>query len=334
VLTACTLLQDDEARARYRHWRSWLDDRATDESHPVTALQLFRECRSDLRIEIRAILGLADASAACYHLIDQPMQGLLFWALPAGVVAGVVSVAVTGNASLALSVALPVGAGTWVLYIGHRLRQRINEVGEPSATPAPGDPGRLATVPNLVSATRLLFGPPLIIWGTLAHQLSLVAVVLAACLATDWLDGFVARRWNQISDVGKALDRGADRLVTLSLAASLLLTGVGPPALLMLAILRDVALSSSSARQTLSRRQTAPVTWAGKAGFALLITGLLLYLLPEAHLGWMPRDGSLARGCHLVASAIAWWGLSLRYLAAVQYLWPLVADRRLRAATS
>ena len=71
---------------------------------------------------------------------------------------------------------------------------------------------RVLTVPNVLSALRLL-GVPLFLWLILVPQADGWAILLLAVSGfTDWLDGYLARKWNQISRVGQLLDPVADRV--------------------------------------------------------------------------------------------------------------------------
>jgi hypothetical protein len=72
------------------------------------------------------------------------------------------------------------------------------------------------TWPNLITVVRLA-ALPLFFWllfGT--NHRAIAAWLLATLGATDWIDGFVARRWHQVSNVGKILDPVADRVLVIS----------------------------------------------------------------------------------------------------------------------
>ena len=84
-----------------------------------------------------------------------------------------------------------------------------------SETSAPNRPLReqLFTWANLVSILRLAC-VPLFVWLLLAEDRRLAAAGLLAFVgATDWVDGYLARRLNQVSDVGKILDPKYQELV-------------------------------------------------------------------------------------------------------------------------
>src|SRR5947208_15893931 len=97
-----------------------------------------------------------------------------------------------------------------------------------SVTRPPGPPGppgeehldRIATVPNLLSLIRILLIPVFVL--LILHHGTEEAglLLLGAVVATDWIDGYVARHTGQVSNVGKILDPVADRLaITAALLA-------------------------------------------------------------------------------------------------------------------
>src|SRR5690348_10512958 len=75
---------------------------------------------------------------------------------------------------------------------------------------------RIWTVPNLLSALRLL-GVPVFLWLVLGPHADGWAIALLALAGfSDWLDGKLARAWNQISRLGRLIDPLADRLYILA----------------------------------------------------------------------------------------------------------------------
>src|SRR5450830_931784 len=82
------------------------------------------------------------------------------------------------------------------------------------------------TLPNLLTVIRFL-GVPLFIWLVLAKQeYGAAAIVLAVMGSTDWVDGYIARRFNQMSNLGRIMDPIADRLSLIAVAVTLVIAGV------------------------------------------------------------------------------------------------------------
>src|SRR5438128_11846186 len=82
----------------------------------------------------------------------------------------------------------------------------------------PSSLDRIATVPNLLSAIRILLIPVFVLLLLRHGTEGAGLVLLALVVATDWVDGQIARRTGQVSNLGKILDPVADRL---ALAAAL-----------------------------------------------------------------------------------------------------------------
>ena len=172
---------------------------------------------------------------------------------------------------------------------------------------------RVLTLPNVLSALRLL-GVPLFLWLILVPQADGWAVALLMVAGfTDWLDGYLARKWNQITRVGQLLDPVADRLYILATLIGLLLRGIVPAWLVVLLISRDLILAVVLA--VLKRRGVTglPVHFLGKAA-----TFCLLYAFPLLLLG--DGAGWLADTAKVFGWAFAVWGTALYWWAAVLYV--------------
>jgi len=183
---------------------------------------------------------------------------------------------------------------------------------------------RVLTLPNVLSALRLL-GVPLFLWLILVPQADGWAVALLMVAGfTDWLDGYLARKWNQITRVGQLLDPVADRLYILATLIGLLLRGIVPAWLVVLLISRDLILAVVLA--VLKRRGVTglPVHFLGKAA-----TFCLLYAFPLLLLG--DGAGWLADTAKVFGWAFAVWGTALYWWAAVLYVGQA---RRIMAASS
>ena len=72
------------------------------------------------------------------------------------------------------------------------------------------------TVPNLLSVVRILLIPVIVWLYCVRKAYGLTALVLVLSALTDIADGIIARRWNLISDLGKALDPIADKLTQIA----------------------------------------------------------------------------------------------------------------------
>ncbi|TVS16763.1 MAG: CDP-diacylglycerol--glycerol-3-phosphate 3-phosphatidyltransferase [Gammaproteobacteria bacterium] len=172
-------------------------------------------------------------------------------------------------------------------------------------------------LPNLLTLVRIGLVPVLILTFLLPWTWSylLGAGVFALASITDWLDGYLARRWKQISQFGAFLDPVADKLIVVS--ALVMLAGAHANIWLSLAAVviigREVAISALREWMAeMQRRGLVAVSWVGKAKTAVQMIAILVLL---AH----PADLSLS---------LVWLGYGLLYVAAVLTLWSMVAYLR------
>src|SRR5881409_2928041 len=109
----------------------------------------------------------------------------------------------------------------------------------PEGRLAPARLDRIATVPNLLSLIRILFIPVFVLLilhhGTEAAGL----LLLGAVVATDWVDGYIARHTGQVSNVGKVLDPVADRLAIAAGLIALMARNAFPVWAGLLVLVRD-----------------------------------------------------------------------------------------------
>jgi len=181
--------------------------------------------------------------------------------------------------------------------------------------PAPADNrDRILTVPNGLSVLRLL-GVPLFLWLVLGPHLNAWAVaVLIASAATDWLDGKIARAFNQQSRLGEALDPAADRLYIAATLIALAIRNIIPWWLVALLAVRELMVAGALA--LLKRKVgfgTLQVSFVGKTA-----TLCLLYAFPLLLLG--TYAGNLGEVTRIIGWAFAIWGTALYWWAAALYL--------------
>jgi cardiolipin synthase (CMP-forming) len=153
----------------------------------------------------------------------------------------------------------------------------------PSDPPADTRLDRVLTLPNAISLGRLAC-VPLFLWLLFGRDNRLVAAWLLAFLgATDWVDGYIARRFNQVSTVGKILDPTADRLLLAVGIISILVYGAVPPVIAWLAIVREVSVAVLALVLAALGAKRIDVIWWGKTGTFLLMIAFPLFLLGDGH---------------------------------------------------
>jgi cardiolipin synthase len=178
------------------------------------------------------------------------------------------------------------------------------------AEPARTD--RVLTLPNALSALRLL-GVPLFLWLVLTERDGLAVAVLMVSGTTDWLDGKIARRWNQMSKVGALLDPAADRLYILATLIGLTARDVVPLWLTLALVGRDVLLAGFLPLLRRYGYGPLPVHFLGKAATFNLLAGFPLLLLGEG--GHLVNEVA-----HAFGWAFAIWGTALYWWAGFLYL--------------
>lgn len=170
------------------------------------------------------------------------------------------------------------------------------------------------TVPNLLSAVRLA-GVPVFLWLVLGPEADAWALALLMFSGfTDWLDGWLARRWQQTSVLGQVLDPVADRLYILAVVVGLALRDVIPWWLAVSLPLRDALMWLLVPLLRTRGYSALPVHFLGKAA-----TFNLLYAFPLLLLG--DGEGVVADLAQVFGWAFAFWGVGLYWWAGVLYTW-------------
>ena len=180
------------------------------------------------------------------------------------------------------------------------------------------------TIPNALSALRLL-GVPVFFWLIVVPQRDGLALgILIVSAFTDWLDGYLARRLGQYSRLGELLDPMADRLYVIAALVALYLRNILPFWVVLALIARDVAMMLLLIYLKRFGYTGVPVHFVGKAA-----TMNLLYALPLVLLGTF--DGNIGVIAHNIGWAFLLWGIGMYWYAAwlyYQQVWQLRAEIR------
>ena len=139
---------------------------------------------------------------------------------------------------------------------------------------------QLFTIPNLLSLLRLCM-IPLIIWLYCTQKnYALTAVVLVLSGLTDMVDGYIARRFNMVTDLGKALDPVADKLTQASVMFCLLSRFRMMLVPLLLLIFKEVCNGVMSLVVIKKTGKVCGADWHGK------VCTWLLYAMMFLHIVW------------------------------------------------
>jgi cardiolipin synthase len=137
---------------------------------------------------------------------------------------------------------------------------------------------RVYTLANLISVIRLM-AIPVFLYLVIQDHLVAAFVLLVAAVLTDFVDGMVARRMNQITKLGQFLDPFADRLFIAATVIALAIQDVVPWAFVVAVMLRDALLGIGGIVMSRYGHATLPVKWWGKAATFGLLFVLPLFLL-------------------------------------------------------
>ncbi|MET0421698.1 MAG: CDP-alcohol phosphatidyltransferase family protein [Acidimicrobiia bacterium] len=171
---------------------------------------------------------------------------------------------------------------------------------------------RIVTLPNAITLVRLLC-VPLFVWLLVEDQELEAAALLAVLGITDWVDGWIARQFDQGSTLGKVIDPVADRVLLIVAGVALVVQGSVPLVVGILVLVREVIVSVATLVLAAAGARRIDVQWAGKAGTLAVMVSFPLFLWADA----------IASGHDLVL-ACAWFfaisGLAFGYYAAARYV--------------
>jgi len=173
---------------------------------------------------------------------------------------------------------------------------------------------RVWTVPNVISLVRLACAP-LILWLLFGVDEFWAATILLAVLgASDWVDGWIARRYDQGSELGKILDPTADRVLLLVGVLALLIDDRIPRWYGILMLAREVVIAVFTLALAAAGARRIDVLWVGKAG-----TFCTMFSLP-AFLAASVTHGTAHDVFWVIAWVFAVPALVLSYYAALRYV--------------
>ena len=171
-------------------------------------------------------------------------------------------------------------------------------------------PNRVLTVPNALSAIRLVLIPVFVYVLLVAHANGWAVAILMFSGASDWADGKIARTMNQSSRLGVLLDPAVDRLYMATVPIVFGLSGIMPWWFVITLLARDVLLAMTLPVLRSRGLSALPVSYVGKAATFSLMAGFPLVLLGQ----W---DALWSRVVGLAGWAFLIWGLYM-------YLWSFV----------
>ncbi len=170
---------------------------------------------------------------------------------------------------------------------------------------------RIVTVPNVVSFVRLAAVP--VFWWLLlgADDVRAASILFAVVAATDWVDGFLARRLGQVSKLGKTLDPVADRLMIISAVLAGLIAEIVPPLIGITLLVREAYMAVVTGLMVARGAGTLEVRWLGKLATLLVYSSIALFYFAA-----VPVLENIIRPLAWVGGLV---GLVLYWYTAIQY---------------
>lgn len=173
--------------------------------------------------------------------------------------------------------------------------------------PAFSDRSQVLTIPNLVSALRILLVGGLW-WLLAADQAAWAAWLIILMATTDWLDGWLARKLDQVTDLGAVLDPVGDALMMASAVLGGMIRTWVPLEVGVLILVRSAMVTGWSAWVTVRIKRTIEVRRSGKVAITFLFIAVPGFYFASASTGairaWLLVVAWIAASVGLL---VYWW---------------------------
>jgi cardiolipin synthase (CMP-forming) len=174
------------------------------------------------------------------------------------------------------------------------------------------------TWPNLVTLARLL-AIPLFVWLLFGrHNRAAAAWLLGALGSTDWVDGWLARRLGQLTELGAMFDPIVDRVLFFVAVPCLLIDRSVPLLVALVLLVREALVAVVAVSLKAGGAERLVVTWKGKTGTFLLMFAFPLFLGHASTLSYALYLGWLAWLFAVPGLSYSWYSLLFQYLPAAR----------------
>jgi cardiolipin synthase len=196
----------------------------------------------------------------------------------------------------------------------------------------PAGSDRVLTIPNLISALRIALIPAFVVLIVDPDTTRVGLVLFVVVVATDWIDGALARATGQVSDLGKVLDPVADRLAIAAGLIALVVVDAFPLWAALLILVRDVAVLIAGLVLLAKRRARIEVRYLGKVATFALMTAIAC--IAWGSLGYPLAPAALACGWAFYAVGIVeYYVATVLYVGDLRRAWRGTIDRSVDPST-
>ena len=161
----------------------------------------------------------------------------------------------------------------------------------------------LTTIPNILSILRLA-SVPVFIWLFVSGHEMVAVFIYGTAAFTDFVDGFIARRLDQVTELGKLLDPLADRIFVIALTVALVIRGTLPWWLALIVVGRDAIVLIMFPLMERRGMPRIAVNFIGKTATAWLLFGLSWLAVTATGVDWAVRPIGLL---FVSLGAAAYW---------------------------
>jgi cardiolipin synthase (CMP-forming) len=196
----------------------------------------------------------------------------------------------------------------------------------------PAQTDRVLTIPNVISSLRIALIPVFVALIVDPDTRRAGLVLFVVVVATDWVDGALARATGQVSDLGKVLDPVADRLAIAAGLIALVVADAFPLWAALLILVRDVTVLIAGLVLLAKRRARIEVRHLGKvATFALMAA---IACIAWGSLGYPLAPAALACGWAFYAVGIVeYYVATVLYVGDLRRAWRGTIDRSVDPST-
>jgi cardiolipin synthase (CMP-forming) len=196
----------------------------------------------------------------------------------------------------------------------------------------PAQTDRVLTIPNVISFLRIALIPVFVALIVDPDTTRAGLVLFVVVIATDWVDGALARATGQVSDLGKVLDPVADRLAIAAGLIALVVADAFPLWAALLILVRDVTVLIAGLVLLSKRRARIEVRHLGKvATFSLMAA---IACIAWGSLGYPLAPAALACGWAFYAVGIVeYYVATVLYVGDLRRAWRGTIDRSVDPST-